>query len=217
MGADILFSMRLLLAIPLLLTSLCGRAQLVDSIGMFLQERPRFAAGLDTRGSFISNQNVRLLGVKAGLEHAGRVKYGIGYSFLRTPVEGEAVVIEEGAERTVTTKLRLGYFTPYFSYTFYQRGPWEMSIPVQIGLGSGSQVYDDLSGERRTLARSFVFLYEPAMTVQYRFLRYFAVGGGMGFRLVFTPADLDENFNAPIYLFGVKVYFGDLYRDLRGE
>ena len=32
-----------------------------------------------------------------------------------------------------------------------------------------------------------------------------------------TPADLDENFNAPIYLFGVKVYFGDLYRDLRGE
>jgi hypothetical protein len=60
--------------------------------------------------------------VKVGLEHAGRVRYGIGYSFLLTPVEHEHEVEGLGA---VTTRLRLGYVTPYFSYTFFQRGHWE--------------------------------------------------------------------------------------------
>jgi len=67
--------MRPLLLLLLSLAPALVRAQLVDSIGLFLQEKPRFTVMLDTRGSFISNENVRLLGVKVGLEHAGRVKY----------------------------------------------------------------------------------------------------------------------------------------------
>ena len=191
-----------------------GRAQgqLLDSIGLFLQEPKRFTALLDTRGSFISNQNVRLIGVKVGFEHGGRVRYGIGYSFLLTPVEREREVEGVGM---VTTRLRLGYVTPYFSYAFYQRGHWEVSIPVQLGIGGGSLVYDDAEGHKQKLKKAFVFLYEPAMTVQYRFWNYFAVGGGWGFRLAVTNAQLDEGLNAPIYLFGVKVFLGDLFRDVQ--
>ncbi|MBL0037191.1 MAG: hypothetical protein IPP26_15880 [Flavobacteriales bacterium] len=206
----------LILSLSLLLT-LGAHAQLLDSIGMFLQEKPRLTVGLDSRGSFISNQNVRMLGVKVGLEHGGRVRYGIGYSFLRTPVEREQQVVENGLTRTVTTRVRLGYVTPFFSYAFYQRGPWEVSIPVQVGIGGGSLVYDDLEGRTQKLKRAFVFLYEPAMTVQYRFLKYFAVGGGLGYRLAFTNASLDESLNAPVYILGVRVFFGDVYKDLRGE
>lgn len=190
-----------------------ANAQLLDSIALFTQEPPKPTFSLDSRGSFISNQNVRLLGVKVGLEHAGRVRYGIGYSFLGTPVEREEQVQEGGATRTVTTRMRLGYVTPFFAYTFYRRGPWEVSIPVQIGIGGGSVVYDDLEGRRQKLKSAFVFLYEPAMVVQYRFLEYFAVGGGLGYRLVFTNASLDERLNAPVYIIGVRIFFGDAYRD----
>jgi hypothetical protein len=199
-------------AVLLLLALGPVRGQLLDSIHLFLEEPPRFTAGIDTRGSFISNENVRMLGVKVGLEHGGRVRYGIGYSFLLTPVEREHVVEGIGS---VTTRLRLGYFTPYFSYTFYQRGPWEVSIPVQIGIGGGSLIYRDADGRKQKLEQTFVFLYEPAMTVQYRFLKYFAIGGGWGFRLAIASAELDESLNAPIYLFGLKVFAGDLWRDVR--
>lgn len=209
--------MRAPLFLSLLLLPMGLRAQLLDSIGLFLQERPRLTVGLDSRGSFISNQNVRMLGVKVGLEHGGRVRYGIGYSWLGTPVEGEAEVVEEGVSRTVTTRLRLGLVTPYFSYAFYKRGPWEVSIPVQVGIGGGSLVYDDLQGNATKLKKAFVFTYEPAMTVQYRFLKYFAVGGGLGYRLAFTNASLDESLNAPVYIIGVRVFFGDLYRDVVRE
>ena len=207
------FRMRASLLLISIAIAHTGSAQLLDSIGGFLGEQPRILVTLDTRGSFISNESVRLLGVKAGLEHAGRVRYGIGYSFLASPVEGTANVVDEGQSRTVDTRLRLGYVTPFFSYTFYRRGPWEAAIPVQIGLGGGSLVYDDLGGRKKVLEKGFVLLYEPAMTVQYRFLKYFAIGGGWGFRLAVTNADLDRSLNAPIYLFGLKVYFGDLWRD----
>ena len=204
--------MRALLLL-LMLLPLSLRAQLLDSISLFLGEQSRFTAGIDTRGSFISNRSVRMLGVKAGLEHAGRVRYGIGYSFLLTPVEREHNVTGQG---TVTTRLRLGYFTPYFSYTFYQRGHWEVSIPVQLGIGGGSLIYHDADGRKRKLKQAFVFLYEPAMTVQYRFLKYFAIGGGWGFRLTVTNAELDESLNAPIYLFGLKVFLGEMIREVQG-
>lgn len=206
--------------LPLLLSlslPLGVRAQLLDSIGLFLQEPPRLTVALDSRGSFISNQNVRLLGVKVGLEHGRRVRYGVGYSFLGTRLEREEQVVENGTERTVMARVRLGYITPFFSYSFYQRGPWEVNIPVQVGIGGGSLVYDDLEGRTQKLKKAFVFLYEPAMTVQYRFLRYFAVGGGLGYRLAFTNASLDESLNAPVYIIGAKVFFGDLYRDVVGE
>lgn len=208
--------MRALLLPLLMIASLAGRAQLLDSIGLFLQEPPRLTVALDSRGSFISNQNVRLVGVKVGLEHGRRVRYGLGYSFLGTRLEREEQVTENGTERTVMARVRLGYITPFFSYTFYQRGPWEVNIPVQVGIGGGSLVYDDLEGRTQKLKKAFVFLYEPAMTVQYRFLKYFAVGGGLGYRLAFTNASLDESLNAPVYIIGAKVFFGDLYRDLSG-
>lgn len=209
--------MRAQIVLVLLFLPMVAGAQLLDSIGLFLHEPPRIAFALDSRGSFISNQNVRLLGVKVGLEHGRRVRYGIGYSFLGTRLEREEVVVEDGVERTVTARVRLGYITPFFSYTFYQRGPWEVNIPVQVGIGGGSLVYDDLEGRTQQLKKAFVFLYEPAMTVQYRFLRYLGVGGGLGYRLAFTNASLDESLNAPVYIIGVKVFFGDLYRDVVGE
>lgn len=200
------------LAVLLLLAVGPAHGQLTDSIALFCSERPRFIAKLDVRGGFISNRSVRFIGVKAGLEHARRFQYGIGYSLLY-PSEGRSVVVEG---RAVDAQLRMGYVAPYVDYAFYQRGPWEVRIPVQLGFGAGSLSYRDADGARRTVARSGLLLYEPAMTVQYRFLRYFGVGAGWGFRVVLhTGQDLGERLTAPVYLFGLRVFIGDLWRDAR--
>ena len=189
-----------------------AQAQLLDSLALFSKERPKFIAKLDSRGSFISNSNVRLMGVKIGLEHAGRLQYGIGYTFLSSPVEQLRTV--NGVAGT-PVRLRLGYVTPYVEYAFYQRGPWEVRIPVQLGLGGGALIYKDAEGRKQHFKKAFLLLYEPSMTVQYRFLRYFGLSAGWGFRLVLTNAQLDETLSAPIYLFGLKVFFGDLWADVK--
>jgi len=195
-----------------ILCAFSARAQVLDSIRLFIQERPKLIVKLDSRGSFISNENVKLLGVKVGLEHVGRFQYGIGYTFLKTPVSQVSSVEGQGE---VTTRLRFGYVTPYVEYAFYERKHWEVRIPVQLGFGGGSLVYNDAEGQKQQLGHTFVFLYEPSMTVQYRFLKYFGVNVGWGYRLVFTHVDLDERLTAPIYLYGIKVFFGDLWHDIK--
>ena len=188
-------------------------AQRIDSIPDYLAEPPKLIVKLDMRGSFISNQTVQFAGIKLGLEHAGKVQYGLGYSFLLSPVEGSEHVDGVGV---VGTRLRFGYVTPYFDFAFYQKNNWELRIPVQFGIGSGSVVYDDAFGRTRTLEKSGVFLYEPGITVQYRFLKYFALGGGWGYRLVLRSADLGDGLTAPTYTLGLKIFFTDLWKDLNG-
>jgi hypothetical protein len=192
-----------------------ARAQLLDSIALFLEEPGRTVVKLDMRGSFVSNSNVRMTGVKLGLEHAKRFQYGVGYSFLWTPVVRDRDVPLLGKR---STRLRLGYANAYVDYAFYQRGPWEMRIPVQVGVGSGSVVYEDLGGRKQKLYRTGVIVWEPAMTVQYRFLKYFGAGAGWGYRLVMhTRSGLDERLTAPIYTLGLRVFFGDLWNDFGPE
>lgn len=65
------------------------------------------------------------MGVKVGLEHVSRFQYGVGYTFLASPVEQLRTV--NGVAAT-PVRLRLGYVTPYVEYAFYQRGPWEVRI-----------------------------------------------------------------------------------------
>jgi len=207
--------MRALVIVVVCVSALEVQAQLLDSIGLFTKEQPRMVAKLDIRGSFVSNRNVRIMGAKIGLEHGGRFQYGLGYSFLFTPVLREESV--EGLGLT-TLRLRVGYLSPYVDYAFYQRGPWEVRLPVQFGIGGASRIYRDAEGRKQRYQRTGLLIYEPAMTVQYRFWKYFALSGGWGFRLVWQTGDkLGENLSAPIYTFGLRVFFGDLWRDFNPD
>lgn len=207
--------MRLILLFFLLAFYTGASAQLLDSIGQFLKEERKFLAKLDMRGSFIRNEQVQIYGAKIGFEHAERFQYGIGYSMLFTPIEGIRFVTGVGELRT---RLRMGYVNPYVDYAFFQRGPWEIRIMAQLGFGRGTLSYATDTDRKIVLKRSGLILYEPAMTVQYRFWKYLGLGAGWGFRLAIqTNNGLGENLNAPIYTFGLKVFFGDIWRDLRPE
>lgn len=197
------------------LLPLASTAQLLDSIGHFLHQRPRLNVGVDTRGSFIGNRGVSIAGVRVGVEHAARFRYGLGYQFLLTQVGEERTVSVGGTDRAVHARLKLGYVAPYISYTFLERRRWSMAIPVQVGVGRGSLVYEDEAGSPQVLQRSTLWVYEPLMTVQYRFWRYAALQVGWGYRLVARSAGLYEGLTAPIYQFGLRLFTREAFEDLR--
>ncbi|MBL0045318.1 MAG: hypothetical protein IPP33_13280 [Flavobacteriales bacterium] len=117
------------LAVILVLNGIESRAQRVDSIPSYLQAPAKLIVKLDMRGSFINNESVKFAGVKLGLEHAGKVQYGIGYSFLFSPVERKNSF---QVKALLPRVCGIGYVTPYFEYAFYQRGPWELRIPCNL-------------------------------------------------------------------------------------
>ena len=60
--------------------------------------------------------------------------------------------------------------------------------------------------------------YEPAITFQYRLLKYFGAGFGIGYRLMVVPnQQLNEKFTSPVYIFKTRIYFQDILRDLNTD
>ena len=189
-----------------------SNAQLLDSISLSIKEKPRLLFKLDGRGSFISTRSARIWGFKVGVEHNDRVQYGIGYSWLRNEISQE---VELNGEM-VPSRVRFGYLTPFFEYAFYQRNKWEVSIPVQVGLGQAWYEHKDDQGEKYKVDKTWVFMYEPAMTVEYRVFRFFGAGIGVGYRLAIkTNRAMEENFTAPIYLLKLKLYLPEVLNVLR--
>lgn len=176
-----------------------------------ISTRPKLELRLDSRHSFINQSGVKVFGLKAGVQFDNKLSFGIGYNRLWSPLSSEIVL------RGVPTKVELGFsnFSPYVEYVFFRDKKWELSIPIQFGFGN-SYYLRTIDDEK--INRRFVMSYEPAITFQYRFLRYFGAGLGIGYRLMLKPnRELEETFTSPVYIFKTKVYFESLLKDLKAE
>ena len=182
-----------------------GNAQLFDSIRTSLDYKPKFLVKFDTRNSFISNQYAKIHGIKVGLSFNKTTNIGLGYHWM--PKRS----IDLDPQNLNKIDLKFGYAIAFFEYNFYKSKRWSAEIPVQIGLGKAQYTDVDFGV---TKASSWIIIYEPAMTIEYKFLRYFGLGGGVGFRLAIkTDQQINESFSAPEYILRVKIYFGDIYKE----
>ena len=182
-----------------------ARAQLFDSIRTSFDYKPKFLLKFDTRNSFISNQYAKIHGIKVGLSFNKTTNIGIGYHWMpKRPLEPTLL-------NSNKIDLKFGYAVAFFEYNFYKSKYWSAEIPVQIGLGKAQ--YDDLD-LAITIGSSWIIIYDPAMTIEYKFLKYFGIGGGVGFRLAIkSNQQIKESFTAPEYILRVKIYSGDIYKE----
>lgn len=181
--------------------------QMMDSIRKSFQETPQFAFRMDSRRSFITRKPAKIFGFKAGLDHRDQVQYGLGFNTLAT----DFTKVVNGDTGT----LDFSFIAPYFEYTFYNKNPWELAIPVQVGIGRSRVRLRKENGEQYTRGSAAILTYEPALSVEYKFWDYLGVGGAFGYRLMVIPNQkIEEELTAPVYLFQLKVYFGKIYRDL---
>lgn len=143
--------------------------------------------------------------IKAGLNWHKKFKAGIGYSWMKTDVSK--------INYLDTTNVNFGYGLIFSEYNFYQSKHWNLEIPVQIGIGRISYTQS-----REITAKKWVPIWEPAMTFEYLFLKYFGIGFGAGYRLIIkSKQPISEQFTSPIYIFKFKISFGDIYKDAKKE
>ncbi len=181
---------------------------LSDSLAHIFRHRPVFTAKYDTRNTFITGNRASIWGIKAGFVFRKTLTVGVGYNWLWTDIREEIRYPE--TDRIDMARVRLRYVAPFLDYTFYRKGPWEVTLPVQLGVGT-SFVESWRTSEK--LKRDWVMLYEPSMSVEYRFLKYFAVGGGYGYRLMLhNNRQLSSRFTSPMYVLRFRILFDELYR-----
>jgi hypothetical protein len=190
-----------------------SNAQLISSLKDQFKQKPKFSLRFDTRNSFIANKAAKIRGIKFGLDYGKDVTIGMSFNWLDKKFSTTKNVMQ--GEDTVVAHLDFGYLGAYFEYTFYRTEHWEISIPVQIGIGSTFFGFRDEKNKQQRLYQKPIIVYEPSMTADYKFWRYLGVGAGVGYRLMLVNnKDIEGNFNSPIYVLKLKVYLGDMYRDV---
>lgn len=189
------------------------QGQIVSQLKQQFNEKPKFSVRFDTRNSFIANKAAKIRGVKFGLDYGKDVTVGMSFNWLDAKFDSQKDVLV-GMD-TVHAKLDFAYLGAYFEYTFYRTKKWEISIPVQIGFGSTYFGYKNEQDKAKKMYQKPILVYEPAMTAEYKIWRYLGVGAGVGYRLMLiNNKDIDGNFNSPIYVLKLKVYLGQVYRDV---
>ena len=170
-----------------------------------LKHKPSIYGNYITRNSFISNYKAEVQGVLLGGTFNNQFTLAIGYNWLKTKFESTQ---KDG----IQTNLKLRYISPYMEYSFLEKNNIEVTVPVYLGLGFSS--YE--SNTKQQFNKQFILLYEPSMTVTYRFFRYFGVSAGLGYRLLLLGnKKIHETINSPTYSLGLNLFFGTIYKDFK--
>ena len=185
-------------------------AQFFDSIEIALKHKPTLDLKFESRNSFFANEWAKVSGLRVGANFNKTFKVGLGYSWLQKKVP-HTISIEN---KYTQADFLFHYGTAYAEYTFYNIKPFSMAIFASIGGGRSWDRYIDINGNRQTANSSFVFVYEPYMTGMIDVLKYFAVGGGMGFRIAVSGDKFsNQRLNTLIYVFKLQVKISDILND----
>ena len=181
-----------------------------------LTQKPHLFFKFDNRNSFIENSRAKILGVVAGISYGNRLLFGIGYNQLYPPATNfdtrHYYTNKYGMKDSATQKLKLFYVSAAVEYAFYQTEHWQFSMPLQIGAGNTWYTYT-IDGENKKEGKTFNFVYEPSVSVEYKPVKWVGVGAGIGYRFMITPSRrLNQKFTSPIYAFKLLIYYTDIFR-----
>ena len=190
----------------------------LDTITACLKKKPQIFAKLDSRNSFIANSRAKIFGVKLGLSYCKRVHFGVGYNQLYPPATdfNKKIYVNENTllKDSAIAKLNMFYFSAHVEYIYYQTKHWELSIPLQIGIGKTNYKYIYLD-EKYRIEDTFNFIYEPAISVEYKPIKWIGIGADIGYRFMVTDyRKLNQKFNSPTYAFKFLIYYSEIFKSV---
>jgi hypothetical protein len=215
----------LLLTLSFLLC-LSAKSQLINAprdLPAAFKQTPKLLIGLDTRRSFVSGRDVKVMGLRVGLEFEKRARVGFGMYTLASEFTRNFVFDDAfGGKDTVEAQLQFAYMNVFFEYVLLTTKHWEVSFPIHLGIGD--QSYSKIP----FIPNSFL-LGEAGVWASYKIFPFLGLAGGVGYRqLLATGATIrkrsdgpsygiHENFNAPTYNIGIKFWAGYLIEKIRNK
>ena len=192
-----------------LVNCLCAQTiNLSDSLRQVLQHKPVPTAKFDTRNSFITGKSAKVFGVKVGVSFRKTLTIGIGYNWIGTKFSEPLQIGDDIFE----SEIKLRYVAPFLEYSFYKKGPWEATVPVQIGFGKSFLRYSSTSG-KENIHEGHVVLYEPGMAIEYKLFDVVGVGAGMGYRIMLkNNKSIEQQFTSPVYVLRIRLIFDELFK-----
>ena len=185
--------------------------------------KPSFFFTLDNTASFVGGKSATTNELRFGLDFKKKLKLGLGYGQLVSDiVVNKNVVIENAGNDSVATvpaNLSLSFFSANAEYVFFNSKRWQISTPLQIGVGSTYFLYyeSDKNGKsiQKRTDEGTVLVTGFSAVATYRILRWIGISAGLGYRVGILNNDkVAESFNSPVYTFKFRIFFGEIYKSV---
>jgi hypothetical protein len=196
------------------------QGQFLDTLRASFHTRPRFLFQLDTYNSFVSREPANTFGLRAGLDFNKRVRLSVGYYTLTSDiVKSKTITGVFADDTTLNARLDMNYFPLTFEYVFYNRYPWEFSVPLSVGAGkSYFWYYKNKEGDKEQIDQKTVALALLSVGAQYKILPWFGVGAGLGYRVMLVDnSNINENFNSVIYSLNLRIFLDEVIKSVFGK
>jgi hypothetical protein len=176
-----------------------------DSLKHHLQFAPKPTVYWTSYNSFMTGRRIGIQALKAGLIFNKRLTLGFGYHWMESGVD------EFLPQQGKMIPLKMRYASVFGEFVFYNKNNWVGTIPVQLGWGK-SFLHWKSDGENLKWKEGMVVLYEPSISIEYKFSPWIAVGMGYGYRIMLkNNRAIDQNFYAPLYVFKARILFEELW------
>lgn len=190
-----------------LMLPLLGQAQFLQKVKNTIASEPRLVIKLDSRNSFITTDNAKIFGVKAGFKLTDDLEAGLGYSFLISRIikDVPTPTAIEGVE-SFPARLKYRYLAFYAEYTFYKKDNWKFSAPFQVAAGRSFYKYRDESNKSVKIDKGPALSFEPGAEANYYIFPWLSFGLGIGYRIMLVNnPNIDERFSAPLYTIKLNI------------
>ncbi|HIA06213.1 MAG TPA: hypothetical protein EYN71_05855 [Flavobacteriales bacterium] len=200
--------------LALFLLPLSATAQFMDDIQASMDKKPRIIFNVEPRKSFIDNSNVTVLGLKIVVEFDKRIRIGGGFNALTSGHSSnldKVIYAENGIDTMDIAVLNFNYWCYFVEYVLICKPRWEISCPIQVGIGSSHYEYTGENNGLQELQKGAVILLETAVTGHYKIIKWAGIGVGVGYRFMLqNNKGLNQQFNSPIYIFTAKIFLGPI-------
>jgi hypothetical protein len=111
--------------------------------------------------------------------------------------------------------LSLNYFTLFYEFNFFERKHFEISLPVEVGLGGYDIKWENTrTGKLYRERKGGIILTGIGVQPTWMPLPWVGLSFLVGYRLVLDN-NTNENFNGLYYNLGVSVDVRQIYRDIK--
>lgn len=183
--------------------------------------KPSFFFTLDKTSSFVGGKSASTNELRFGLDFKKKLKIGLGYGQLVSDIVVDKDIVAErtGNDSVVPANLSLSFFSANAEYVFFNSKKWQISTPLQIGVGSSYFLYFDKDKSGRSIQKrtdeGTVLVSGFSAIATYRILRWFGLSAGLGYRVgILNNEKVAESFNSPVYTFKFRIFFGEIYKSV---
>jgi hypothetical protein len=181
----------------------------------------------DSYYSFIGNERADVFGFKGGVEINQKWRFGAGFNKIKSDIIEWKLLPEEELPYSPTgnivkSQLYLNYYPLLAEYVFYNKDPWQVSLPITVGYGNSYFSYYDNDYNKRKIFNRSIVITEVGITGQLKVFKWIGVGAGVGYRyLLLDNPEIETQVSSPVYSVRIKIFPGAIIKtffpNLSGE